>query len=417
MKNNAGAKGRSGEDFVNRIAFKSFLKYWCFPGPNDILKDNKEICDLLVVFGHVCIIISVKNYAFNGNYERYFKKTVEKAIRQIDGAERKLFRDEPVLLQHPDRKPEVFEKDKISQVHRIVINLNEHIKYYQTSYFKEDKNYIVMDAAAWYTSMEELNTLPDLAAYLTARCKLFSSFPAFIFPRSEFDISTNDKISAQADMEVAALAAKGLSIISGSELDLIAQYLMHGFKFPSNLNHDQADIMLLKLDGEWEKFVSSKLSAKKDDYEKESYFIDRLVKHFLIDIENGNHLAMLFFRLNRFERAEFARTFLDYHERYAMGDIKVRLNRSHVVLPFIHMVFLYFEDDYPKDGITDIVNMSLHHHHYLHHFKCGEVGALGMSRSGEFVFGYSKVIEPYTDIEIGHMRENFRTLGWQTEQL
>jgi hypothetical protein len=40
-----------------------------------------------------------------------------------------------------------------------------------------------------------------------------------------------------------------------------------------------------------------------------------------------------------------------------------------------------------------------------------------MSRSGEFVFGYSKVIEPYTDIEIGHMRENFRTLGWQTEQL
>lgn len=61
-----GDKGRLGEDFVNQIAFNSFLKYWCFPNPLDIAGDNKEICDLLVVFDEICMIVSVKNYEFKG---------------------------------------------------------------------------------------------------------------------------------------------------------------------------------------------------------------------------------------------------------------------------------------------------------------------------------------------------------------
>lgn len=42
-------KGQAGERFVNEIPFNSFLKYWCFPRPLDIVKDNKEICDMLIV--------------------------------------------------------------------------------------------------------------------------------------------------------------------------------------------------------------------------------------------------------------------------------------------------------------------------------------------------------------------------------
>jgi hypothetical protein len=176
--------------------------------------------------------------------------------------------------------------------------------------------------------------------------------------------------------------------------------------------------LLLKFDGQWDKFLKSKIASQKDHYEKGSYFIDRLVMQFLIHTENGNHLAAMFFRLNRFQRAEFARAFLNYHEGYAMGDVKIKLNRSHVVLPFINMVFIYHDDDYPREELTQIVDMSLHHHHYLHHFKCNEVGALGMSRTTEaFTFGYSKLAEPYTEDEIAEMKESFAILGWQIEQL
>jgi hypothetical protein len=107
-----------------------------------------------------------------------------------------------------------------------------------------------MDAAAWHTAMEELNTLPDITAYLTARCKLFNRYPAFMFPRSEYDFSTNDKISAKAVIEEVAMSGGKVTMVLGSELDLIAQYILHGFKFPETLNHNEVDSLLLKLDGE-----------------------------------------------------------------------------------------------------------------------------------------------------------------------
>lgn len=47
MKNSL-QKGKEGENFVNDLAFKSFLKYWCYPNPMDENGDKKEICDLLV---------------------------------------------------------------------------------------------------------------------------------------------------------------------------------------------------------------------------------------------------------------------------------------------------------------------------------------------------------------------------------
>src|SRR5690606_13264362 len=84
-------KGNIVEEFVNEIAFNSFLEYWCYPSPKDEYGDKKEICDLLILFGENLIIISVKNYEFKEFYSRYFRRTIDKAVKQIYGAERKLF--------------------------------------------------------------------------------------------------------------------------------------------------------------------------------------------------------------------------------------------------------------------------------------------------------------------------------------
>lgn len=39
MKN----KGELGEEFVNELAYNSFLKFWCYPGPKLENGDRKEI--------------------------------------------------------------------------------------------------------------------------------------------------------------------------------------------------------------------------------------------------------------------------------------------------------------------------------------------------------------------------------------
>ncbi|MEZ5017277.1 MAG: hypothetical protein R2800_09520 [Flavipsychrobacter sp.] len=410
-------KGRLGESFVNQIAFRSFLKYWCYPAPLDIVKDNKEICDLLIVFKDVCFIISVKNYSFKGDYQQYFKKTTDKAIRQIKGAERTLFRnDVPVLLKHPDRDAEVFQSEIVKETYRIVINISTDVKYYQTSFYLNEQSYTVMDAAAWFAALEELNSVPDFTNYISKRCKLFGKYPAFIMPREEYDISDNDKLNIQHDVTDSMKIYNGVTIISGSELDLIAIYFEQGYKFSDDLQKsDDVQSHVLKIDGRWEAFQNSKITEIKEDYEKESYFIDELVREFLIAQKDGHHLAAMFFQLDRLDRAAFARTFLEYHGNVGTG---TKLNRTHVVFPFMHMVFIYFEDGYPTEELQSFLEISLHHHHYLFNSACKQVGALGMSKStNEFLFGYAEIDEPYTAEEIEKMKIQFSKLGWKTDHV
>ena len=80
--------------------------------------------------------------------------------------------------------------------------------------------------------------------------------------RAEYDFSTNDKISAWGQIEEVAINGQKLTIVNGSELDLIAEYIGHAFKFPKELGHQEADNLVLNIDGRWNKFAASKIAAK-----------------------------------------------------------------------------------------------------------------------------------------------------------
>jgi hypothetical protein len=82
-------KGAEGESLVYDLATNSFLSYWCFANPKDELGNKKEICDLLIHFNGILILVCVKNYEFKGIYSRYFRKSIEKDVRQLYGAEKK----------------------------------------------------------------------------------------------------------------------------------------------------------------------------------------------------------------------------------------------------------------------------------------------------------------------------------------
>ena len=73
MIENSLSKGEEGELAVNTIAFHTYLKYWCYPNPKDEKGTKKEICDLLILFKDTAIIVSIKNYSFKGDYEKYFR--------------------------------------------------------------------------------------------------------------------------------------------------------------------------------------------------------------------------------------------------------------------------------------------------------------------------------------------------------
>lgn len=409
-------KGQDGEDFVNTIAFNTFLKHWCFPSPIDILGDNKEICDLLIVFDSLCIIISVKNYAFKGNYERYVRKTVDKAIRQICGAERKLFNNETISIKHPDREIEKFKKDEIKKIVRIIVNLNSSLKFYQTSYHINGKDFTVMDADSWKHSIAELDTLPDFIDYIEKRCSIFRQFPAFILPKGELDYSDED--GNQLDLEIQKYGnSNSLALVTGTELDLIALYILNEFRFFKDIKNQEIGLIILSIDGQWEKYQNSNLYKTKTQFNKLGGFIDQLVKEMIINQINGGRLSKMFFQLNRLERSVLAEAYLKFHQEKVYSKEQAVFYRRHLQILNLRFDFICFADDYPQDMLEAEMQLSLEHYNYLFDFTCHEIGAIAVSKSFlNFGFAYYGKQKEYTKKEIEELESMFKHYGWKLKE-
>lgn len=403
-------KGLIGEKFVNDIAFNSFFKYWCYPSPRDQRNNNNEICDLLILFKTVCVIISVKNYKFGHNYERYFRSTTERAIRQINGAEKALFREEPLTLSHPEREPEVFNKQKIKRVYRIIVNLNTDVKVYQTSFYENDKQYVVMDAEAWQNVLAVLDTLPDFLNYINSRLLLTRKHPAIILPRAEKDFSRIDaEFLAKLYLNIPKEA--GATVISGTELDLVATYIKHGYSFPEVLYKDTTfNALTMKLDGEWEKFTKSDRFEKLKETLSHSYFIDELVKETIIHAPNGDKLSRMLFSMNRMHRSIFANHFHEFCSTKDFDPFGYRVKYYAKLNP--KFVLLYFKDDSSKERLQDLMNLHLMHMSYLYANSLSEIGLIGkVANSSLYAFGYTdNAFNPSVE-ETEEMEQAFRQLN------
>jgi hypothetical protein len=135
--------GDEGEAYVLQLSYDTYLKYWCYPNPKDEKGDYKEICDLLILFRNTAIIISVKNHHYDGDYDKYQKKVIEKSTKQLNGAYRKLFENgKDVYIRHPDRDPEKFEPQRYQNIFRITINVGEQFEQYNLSDQVEGKGFI-----------------------------------------------------------------------------------------------------------------------------------------------------------------------------------------------------------------------------------------------------------------------------------
>lgn len=414
---NSKAKGDLGEDFVNKIAYYTFLKYWCYPNPLDITKDNKEICDLLIVFDEVCIIISVKNYSFLGNYNRYFRKTIDKALRQIAGAERKLFGDKTILLKHPDRHPELFPKEKIKQVFRIIVNTNTSIKFYQTSFYDDvGKAITIFDADAWQSLLLELNTIHDVIRYINERNRLLGNRPGIMLPREEHDFEESDGKQFLAEAEKLQKSYDKLALISGSEKDLIALFIVNVYKFPEKLYKASEPFLVINSDGMWNRFQRSKLIGEKKEFESESYLIDYWVKDILIHVPDGEKISKALYKLDRIQRARFIKEFLAFHKEQVAKNPPSHLHRTNLTFDELHFVFVYFDtsvSEVTEEVLYGFIDKSLHHHNYLKGYACNEVVAIAFSQDMKsFGFGYLDSNNPLSAEERTEVENSFRDLGW-----
>lgn len=416
---NSTEKGNIGEDFVNQIAYNSFVKYWCYPSPKDEHGDKKEICDLLVLFGDSVIIISVKNYEFKDNYTRYFRSTLDKAVKQIYGAERKLFKSEnEIFIKHPYKIEERFPREKIKNIYRVIVNLGDGVKFHPFNDSTKDEKYIsIFDKEAFESILTELDTIPDFVEYIYKREAVFDRKNVTILPGKESDFHGNTSIQFFEHGQANFITEDKQGILlSGTEQDLLAHYLNHNRNFATCFSDEKYNGMLIQLDGEWEEYKNKKSVLLKKQHDKYSYFIDELVKReILTDLKpNSEELATELLSFNRFNRRIIAKNFLEFCDTY-MNIKGTNLARRYGDFDGTGLVFAFYSPDMKNEMVNFLLELTLNSFALYSNYKSKTMILIATTYEfRQFKMGVLKDIKPFSKDKELQVREDVKALGWFT---
>lgn len=410
-------KGNIGEDFVNGIAFNSFMAYWCYPSPKDENGDKKEICDLLILFDSNLIMISVKNYEFKDFYSRYFRRTIEKAIKQIYGAERKLLKnDRDIFIKHPDREIERFPKEKIRNVYRIIINLGEGVRFYPFNKETKDDEFItLLDKEAFQTIVRELDTIPDFLEYLSKRELLFVAKSVTILPGAEddFPAETAQQFFEYAQKQFTANEKQSI-LISGTEHDILAHYLKNKRTFPEYIKSKEYNGMLIQLDGNWFELNQRKQVKEKRELDKNSYFLDELVKREILTNHSKSaiELATVIMAFNRFDRRVISNNFLQFFNSYK--DTKGNfLARRYADFDGTGIVFAFYPQEMPEEMVDTLLEIALDSFCVYSDYKSKSMILIATTNEfRQFKMGIVKDIVPFSREKELQVKKDVELLGW-----
>jgi hypothetical protein len=162
-------KGATAEAFVHELTEKSMFSDWCYRNP--MLKSGVELCDMLIVFDNIVIIMQIKDLKLRKNGTPNTKDQA-KNIKQLHGAYRQLMElKTPVKLINPRRGEEMFDPSVVKRVFMISILTGESkdVEFYEVS----DKAIVhVFDREFTEIVMNELDTVADFLAYLDQKEKV-----------------------------------------------------------------------------------------------------------------------------------------------------------------------------------------------------------------------------------------------------
>lgn len=420
---NSLQKGNIGEEFVNNVAYKSLIKYWCYPSPKDVEGDKKEICDLLILFDTTVIIISVKNYEFKDNYARYFKKTIDKAVKQVYGAERKLFsKQRDVYFQHPNKKLEKFPKDNIKDIFRIIINLGKGVRFYPFNMETKDEKFItIFDKEAFETILKELDTIPDFIDYLKKRESFFFNKKTVILPaqNNDFPDDTANQFFEYTSNNIQGDNKKSI-IISGTEQDLLAYYLKNDRNFSEKLQMQDSDLMVLNLEENWKEFISYDKVKNKKQEDKYSYFIDNLIEKEVLTLSTpeSEEIAKELLSFDRFHRRVISRNFIDFCNTY-QNSKGLSIARRYFDIDGTGIVFVFYTDEIKQQEsvLNFLLNLVIQSFCVYSKYQSRKMILIAtMAEFKQFKFILDKDVKPFTEGVEQQIRTYVKSLGWFTNQ-
>lgn len=412
---NSIEKGDLGENAVNQIAFDTYLKYWCFPNPKDEQGSKKEICDLLILFKTTAVIISVKNYSFKGDYERYFRSTLDKAISQVQGAERKLFNNNSDLyIKHPELNEQKFEPENYRNVYRLIINLNTTPLFYPAGRLSKNGYVHIFNWNSFLRTVIELDTVPDFINYLKIREELFQNKESLFLLGAEDDW---DKPTGQEYfkyMNNIDRSENQFVSIMGDELDLLADYYFNEKKFNSHFYSNEYTHLNIELDGKWDDYLSRKEVQRKKDDEKLSYFVDEFVKREVLYKTDSDNLeiASELLSLSRFERRIVGKQFFEFAEKYR-DKTGLFIARRYGKVSDLTIGFLLHGKIIDDEKVLTFMNLAINGYCFFDNYQTKKLILISTSNElSRLKFGYAKDIKPFPKDFEEDIKHDLKILNW-----
>lgn len=294
------------ERALTRLARKAFLSLWSYPnvysdeGRSSGKGDGKELVDLLVVFGNDVLLFSDKDCAFQSHLDvniawpRWYRRAIDKSARQLAGAEsfikrfpRRAFLDKacsiPLPIVIPD--PSVARYHLIAVTRRghfparqfygggssgslmLLTNLRGRAGHEKTPFHigqpLESGRFVhVLDEVTINLLLDELDTVPDLVAYLRKK--------------EEF------------------LGQAGVIVSVPGEEELLARYMATMCDEEHAFPNVPQDVNFVALpEGDWEVYFRSPQRAAKKQADEISYMWDALIEHHSSFIRSGEAITIL----------------------------------------------------------------------------------------------------------------------------
>lgn len=304
------------EEFVYQVCHRSFMSLWSYANPIGKGK-SKELCDILVVCDPDIIIFSVKEIGISDSgdiatdWERWRRRAIESSVKQIYGAERWIENANHVIRSDgSDGLP--FPNCSNRRIHRVAVALGSQGKV-PLQFGDFGKGFVhVFDEISFQTILNELDTITDFISYMIAKEELYKSGKE--------------------------------ALLHGGEEDMLALYLHHGRKFPSEFDQYVID------DNLWSGFVNQPEYKAKKEADADSYIWDRIVSILSDDILRGHiefgpnlsesEIALrIMAREDRFNRRMLGKAFDEFYGLARQKKVRSRmvLGRSDVTYVFLVM--------------------------------------------------------------------------------
>lgn len=206
-------------------------------------------------------------------------------------------------------------------------------------------------------------------------------------------------------------------IVSGNELDLLADYYFNDRKFNKNFYSDKYNLQSFELDGKWQYYLDRKEVQKKKEEDRLSYFVDEFVKREVLyrNQETNLSIATALLSLSRFERRIVGQTFFDFALTYKDKTSNF-IGRRYGTIGDLTIAFVIHDRSVEHQLVMNALELAVEGFCVYNKYQCKKI--LGIAFSNElagFKYAYLDNVLPFEEEYEGEVLADLKIVGWFTD--